>query len=190
MMQSFFDKYNLNAFERRLVVIVGLVVFLIINMALVWPQFADWGEIGKKMDQADQKIASFNRLIGRSPQFKAKLAELEGIGSNVSTESQANDLIRLIQDQARKSNLPTPNISPVRISNERSTNNMFFDQKAYRLTVTTDDESLISFLVSVGSGESMVRVHDLDLKPKPPYNSQLTCNMTLVANYQKQPSEE
>jgi Tfp pilus assembly protein PilO len=78
----------------------------------------------------------------------------------------------------------------VRISNERSTNNMFFDQKAYRLTVTTDDESLISFLVSVGSGESMVRVHDLDLKPKPPYNSQLTCNMTLVANYQKQPSEE
>ncbi|MDC0300269.1 hypothetical protein OAM00_05765, partial [Verrucomicrobia bacterium] len=81
MMQSFFDKYNLNAFERRLVVIVGLVVFLIINMALVWPQFADWGEIGKKMDQAGQKIASFNRLIGRSPQFKAKLAELEGIGS-------------------------------------------------------------------------------------------------------------
>jgi len=189
-MQAFFDRYNLNAFERRLVVIVGLIIFIILNMALVWPRFKDWGTMGQRMDTARQKIASFNRLISRSTQFKAKLAELEGIGSNVSTASQANELIRLIQDQARKSKLPTPNISPVRISNERSTNNMFFDQKAYRLTVTTDDKELIDFLVAVGSGESMVRVHDLDLKPKPPQNTQLICNMTLVANYQKQPSEE
>ena len=56
MMQSFFDKYNLNAFERRLVVIVGLVVFLIINMALVWPQFADWGEIGKKWTKQVKRL--------------------------------------------------------------------------------------------------------------------------------------
>ncbi|MDA0749602.1 MAG: hypothetical protein O2964_02700 [Verrucomicrobia bacterium] len=189
-MQAFFDRYNLSAFERRLVVVVGLVVFIILNMALVWPRFSDWGEMGQKMEQARQKIASYNRLISKSTQFKAKLTELEGIGSNVSTESQANDLIRLIQDQARRSKLPTPNISPVRISNDHSTNNVFFDQKAYRLTVTTDDMELIDFLVSIGSGESMVRVHDLDLKPKPPQNSELTCNMTLVANYQKQPSEE
>ncbi len=96
----------------------------------------------------------------------------------------------MIQDQARKSQLPTPNISPVRLSNERSTNNVFFDQKAYRLTVTTEDMNLVDFLVAIGSGDSMIRVHDLDLKPKPPQNSQLICNMTLVANYQKQPSEE
>ena len=187
-MQSFFD--SLSSSERRLVVGVGIIIFLILNMAFVWPRFKDWGELGNQMDKAKQKIAGYNRLINRATEFKGKLIELEGIGSNVPSESQANELIRMIQDQARKSQLPTPNISPVRLSNERSTNNVFFDQKAYRLTVTTEDMNLVDFLVAIGSGDSMIRVHDLDLKPKPPQNSQLICNMTLVANYQKQPSEE
>jgi Tfp pilus assembly protein PilO len=186
---AFFDRYDLSVAERRLVMVVFLVVFIILNMALIFPRFSDWAEMGQKMERAQQKIASFNTLISRSAQFRAKLAELEGIGSNVSTESQANNLMRLIQDQARKSKLPTPSISPVRISNERSTNNMFFNQKAYRVTATTDDNELIDFLVAVGSSDSMVRIHDLDLKPTQK-DTKLICNMTLVANYQKQPSTD
>ena len=118
-MQSFFD--SLSSSERRLVVGVGFIIFLILNMVFVWPRFKDWGELGNRMDQAKQKIAGYNRLINRATEFKGKLIELEGIGSNVPSESQANELIRMIQDQARKSQLPTPNISPVRLSNERST---------------------------------------------------------------------
>ncbi|MEK9861631.1 MAG: hypothetical protein ACPGL0_10775 [Limisphaerales bacterium] len=187
-MQSSFE--NLSSSERRLVVGVGLVIFLILNMVFIWPRFKDWGDIEGRMTQARDKISSYNRLISRSTEFKGKLIELEGIGSNVPSASQANELIRMIQEQARKSQLPTPNISPVKLSNDRSTNNVFFDQKAYRLTVTTEDANLVDFLVAIGSGESMIRVHDLDLKPKPPQNSELICNMTLVANYQKQPTEE
>ena len=95
MMQSFFDKYNLNAFERRLVVVVGLVVFLIINMALVWPQFADWGEIGKKMDQAGQKIAAFNRLktgrdqlLATNQRISERLSLLKTLKQQGSARSQ------------------------------------------------------------------------------------------------------
>ena len=64
-MQSFFD--SLSSSERRLVVGVGFIIFLILNMVFVWPRFKDWGELGNRMDQAKQKIAGYNRLINRAP---------------------------------------------------------------------------------------------------------------------------
>ncbi len=189
-MTSFFDRYQLSAFERRLVVVIGLVVFLVLNMFLVWPRFSDWGRMKAEMAQNHGKIASYDRVIARVPALKTRLETLQSVGSDVMPEARANDLMRLIQDQAAKSRLPFPNISPVRTSSERTTNNLFFDQKAYRVTVNTGDKELVDFLVALGSEDSLVRVRDLDLKPEAPQNTKLISTITLVANYQKQPLAE
>ena len=189
-MNSFFDRYNLNAFERRLTVIVGMAIFLVINMILVWPRFSEWGEIQAKNERANQRMRTFQAQISKGKALKARLTELENSGSDVIPAERANQLITTIQQKARDSNLPFPNVRPVRTGLADNNEEKFFEQKAYSLTVNTDSAELINFLVAIGSDDSVIRVRDLDLKPEPPKNNRLICNMTLVANYQLQPSEE
>ena len=189
-MNSFFDRYNLNAFERRLTVVVGMAIFLVINMILVWPRFSEWGEIQVKNDRANQRLRTFQTQLAKGSALKKRLSELENSGSDVIPAERANQLITIIQQKARDSKLPFPNVRPVRTSSADGGTEKFFEQKAYSLTVNTDSEELINFLVAIGSDDSVIRVRDLDLKPEPPKNNRLICNMTLVANYQLQPSDE
>ncbi|MCS1411563.1 MAG: hypothetical protein M2R45_04763 [Verrucomicrobia subdivision 3 bacterium] len=189
-MNSFFDRYNLSAFERRLAVVVVMAVFLVINTVFVWPRFNEWGEIRVKIDRANQKLRTYQAQLTKGPALKKRLAELEDAGSDVIPAERANQLITVIQQKARDSKLPFPNIRPVRTRLADDGKEKFFEQKAYSLTVTTDPEELIAFLVAVGSDDSVIRVRDFDLKPEPPKNHRLICNMTLVANYQLQPSED
>ena len=189
-MNSFFDRYNLNAFERRLTVIVGMAIFLVINMVLVWPRFSEWGEIQAKNERANQRMRTFQAQISKGKALKTRLTELKNSGSDVIPAERANQLITTIQQKARDSNLPFPNVRPVRTGLADTNEEKFFEQKAYSLTVNTDAAELINFLVAIGSDDSVIRVRDLDLKPEPPKNNRLICTMTLVANYQLQPSED
>ena len=189
-MTSLFDRYNLNAFERRLAVFVGLAVFLVINMVLIWPRFSEWGEIQDKNGRMDQRMRTYQAQLAKARTLKQRLGELEGSGSDVIPEERANQLISLIQAKASEAKLPSPNIRPVRTGMADTSEEKFFEQKAYSLTVTTDTKELIDFLVAIGSDDSVVRVRDLDLKPESSKKNQLVCTMTLVANYQLQPSDK
>ena len=189
-MNSFFDRYNLNAFERRLTVVVGMAIFLVINMVFIWPRFSEWGEIRAKNEKANQRLRTFQAQLNKGRALKNRLTELENSGSDVIPAERANQLITTIQQKARDSNLPFPNVRPVRTGTVDNNEEKFFEQKAYSLTVNTDSKELIDFLVAIGSDDSVIRVRDLDLKPEPPKNNRLICNMTLVANYQLQPSDE
>lgn len=189
-MNSFFDRYNLNAFERRLTVVVGMAIFLVINMVFIWPRFSERTELAARMEKANQRMRTYDAQIKKGRVLKQRLAELEDSGSDVLPAERANQLVSLIQQKARESNLPFPNVRPVKTALADVGGEKFFDQKAYSLRVTTEANELIAFLVAIGSDDSVVRVRDLDLKPEPPKNNRLICNMTLVANYQLQPSEE
>lgn len=189
-MTSLFDRYNLNAFERRLAVFVGLAVFLVINMILIWPRFSEWGEIQDKNGRMDQRMRTYQAQLAKARTLKKRLSELEGSGSDVIPEERANQLISLIQAKASEAKLPSPNIRPVRTGMADTSQEKFFEQKAYSLTVTTDTKELIDFLVAIGNDDSVVRVRDLDLKPESSKKNQLVCTMTLVANYQLQPSDK
>ena len=189
-MTSLFDRYNLNAFERRLAVFVGLAVFLVINMILIWPRFSEWGEIQDKNGRMDQRMRTYQAQLAKARTLKKRLGELEGSGSDVIPEERANQLISLIQAKASEAKLPSPNIRPVRTGLADTSEEKFFEQKAYSLTVTTDTKELIDFLVAIGSDDSVVRVRDLDLKPESSKKNQLVCTMTLVANYQLKPSDK
>ncbi len=189
-MNSFFDRYNLNAFERRLTVVVGMAIFLVINMVLVWPRFSEYGELRTKMSKAEQRLRTYGTQLSKAPALKRQLTELEGSGSDVIEAERANQLIKVIQQKARESKLPFPNVRPVNTGLADDTQEKFFEQKAYALTVNTDYQELVAFLIAIGSDDSVIRVRDLDLKPEPPKNHRLIVSMTLVANYQLQPSEK
>ena len=44
-MKSLFDKLNLGALERRIVVGAMLMLFIVVNGMFVWPQFKDWPHV-------------------------------------------------------------------------------------------------------------------------------------------------
>lgn len=67
-----------------------------------------------------------------------------------------------------------------------SSTNQFFDEQIVSVGVTAADKEMIDFLVALGSGDSMIRVRDMDLKPDPP-QYRLLAKISLVASYQKNP---
>jgi hypothetical protein len=62
--------------------------------------------------------------------------------------------------------------------------NTFFEELTLPIRLTTAEKELVDFLFQLGSGDSMIRVRDLDLRPGvPPTN--LFGQITLVATYQR-----
>ena len=47
-MTSPLDRLNLRPFEKRLVVVVAVVVFLVINAWIVFPHFSDLGKVQQR----------------------------------------------------------------------------------------------------------------------------------------------
>jgi Tfp pilus assembly protein PilO len=181
-MSSTFDKLNLRPQERRLLVIVGVVIFVALNYFLVFPYF---GEIGKERNElfaARQKLDRYQTKIADMPRLEQRLTELAGEGANVAAQEQAVDLLRNVQDHVRRSGVSVSSWGAV-TSNPQSTNE-FFEEQLLRITINTGERELVNFLFNVGTGSSMIRVRELSLRPQNPRYG-LTGTITLVANYQK-----
>ena len=67
MKTSIFDKLNLRPQERRLVVIVGMVLFVLINWWFVWPFFGEWGKV---FPDPAMTLAAVDRLVHHSTIFE------------------------------------------------------------------------------------------------------------------------
>jgi hypothetical protein len=65
-----------------------------------------------------------------------------------------------------------------------STNNAFFVEQTQQISVLALEANLVDFLYRLGAGPSMVRVHDLSLRPDAPHQ-RLQAEIRLVASYQK-----
>jgi type II secretory pathway component PulM len=62
-MTKFLDKLNLRPGERRLVVVVAIVVFLVLNVWLVWPSFGEWGRTEQRITDARKKVRQFQNEL-------------------------------------------------------------------------------------------------------------------------------
>src|ERR1700677_3173519 len=62
---NFLNQLNLTPQERRIVVIVFLVVIVVLNLLFVWPHFGEWSSINKQLEDMRGKIANCNRLIAQ-----------------------------------------------------------------------------------------------------------------------------
>jgi Tfp pilus assembly protein PilO len=185
-MTTLLDKLNLRPQERRLVVMATAVLFVVLQFWLVWPHFKDWEQVKAGLTAADKNLKTYQTEIALTNEYRLKLAELEQQGDTIlaAEEAQPNILIQKIQSQAGRSKLNVLNISPTPRSNLGRANQFFEEQTIGVGLNPTGDEELIDFLVAMGSGDLMVRVKELDLRPDPS-RTKLMGKVTLVASFQR-----
>jgi len=175
--KSYFSK--LTSTERRFVVGVFVVVFIVTNILFIWPRFKDWEKVKAQMTKAQTKLQEYQKEIGQKPTYERLVKELESKDSAVPPEDQMTDFLRTIQVQASQSN--------VRIdgnTRQPTVTNQFFLELAPSISVVGGEPQLVNFLYGLGTGNSLIRVRALTMRPDPP-RYQLNANMTLVASFQK-----
>lgn len=181
-MTNLFDKLNLRPFERRLVVVVGIALFIILNYFLVWPYFGAVAEKNARREKAKTTLALRLDEIAQTNKFVKELKALEGEGLAVPPEDQATDLARTINYQAAQ-NLVTPQS----LSRPFTRTNEFFLEQSVTITTLSTEDALVNFLHSLGTGTSLIRVRELTLK-RDQSQQKLTATIQLVASYQKKPA--
>ena len=181
-MTSLFDKLKLRPFERRLVVVIGIVVFLVAQFLFVWPHFGAVGKMDARRADAQKKLKEYTEVIAQTNKFVADLARLEGDGAAVPPEDQSSDLMRTIQIQSQQAQVQIQNVSKP----FTRTNEFFLEQSVTVVTLSTED-ALLDFLYNLGSGNSLIRVRDLTMRPDQT-RTKLNATIKLVASYQKKPS--
>src|SRR5947207_5059427 len=154
-MKQFFAR--LNPMERRFVVGVAVVFFIVVNVVWVWPHFGDWGKTKKALAGARKTNDLYQIEINKLPQLHEELKKYQRAGqSDVPTEDQAVQFFREIQNQATKSGVLIVVIGSQRqLSN---TNNPYFVELNQTMTLQAGEKQLVDFLYNLGAGSSLIRV--------------------------------
>jgi len=170
---------RLNPAERRFVIGVALLFFVVINLVWVKPHFSDWGNLKNRLGDARGKLARYETTIRQSSGLQAQVDKMQSEGAEVPPEDQAVQFLRTIQGQAAQSGVGfTGSSRPSTSTNE------FFLEQVQTITVVSGEKELVDFLYNLGSGNSLTRVRALSLRPDANRN-QLGGSITLIASYQK-----
>lgn len=180
-MKKYFEQ--LRPLERRLVVGVGVILFIVLNWVFVKPHYGDWSDLHDRLDSANRKLKLYGAAIAQKPQLEKEVNVLQSDGGYVPQEDQAINFIRTIQSQAIESGVAIVNTS----RQVTHTNDAFFIEQVQNINVSATDEQLVDFLYKLGSGVSMIRVRDLELQPDNT-RMRLMANIRLVASFQKSPN--
>lgn len=179
-MKKYFDQ--LRPTERRLVVGVFVILFIVLNWVYVVPHFSDLNALHGRTDAAAGKLKRYNIALMEKPELEKQIKQFESEGQFVAAEDQGINFLRTIQAQSQASSIGMVNPS----RQITRTNDVFFVEQVQNIAVTATDDQLVDFLYQLGSGISMIRVRDLELQPDQP-RQHLVANIKLVANYQKNP---
>jgi Tfp pilus assembly protein PilO len=183
-MKNPLDRLNLRPFEKRLVVAVVAVLFIVLNAWFVFPHFSDLSEAEDRRAAALKKMVNWQVEIDQMPFYQKKIREMESEGQSVPEEDQQNQFSRAIQMQQAQSGV---NITST--SKQTVRTNQFFLELTQQVSVQSAEDKLVDFLYNLGSGNSLIRVRDLALRPDPP-RQQLSGTVKLVASYQKNPPKK
>lgn len=170
---------GLRPFEKRVVVGVGALFFVVLNALFVWPHRSDLSAVDNRREKAKKELTLFENEIAQKPTYEKLVKDLESEGLAVPPEDQSFQFNNAINLQASSSG--------VRImSNGRltTTTNQFFIEKSQNISLQAGESQLVDFLFNLGSGNSLIRVRDMDLRPEPNHH-ELVANVKLVASYQK-----
>lgn len=176
-MKSYLD--NLRPVEKRLVVGVAAVLFLVVNAAFVVPHFSDLKLVQNRTDKARLNLEKYRGEIQQLPFYSNSVVKIQGEGLDVPPEDQASAFRDAIGAEATKSG-----VSLQQVSKDMTRTNQFFLELSKIVSVQSGEEQLVNFLFNLGNGGSLIRVRDLSLRPDPPRYS-LSANVKLVASYQK-----
>lgn len=181
---SLLDQLNLRPQEKRILAAVLVVVLVLVSIFFVWPKLGQRPKLVSSLEASRKKLQSYQAEIARVPDYQSRLRDLEGQGSAVLREEQALQLMRTVQTQASEHEVPITSTRVGAPSPSTTATNAFFDEQTVIVGVNTRERELVNFLYSLGTGNSMIRVRDMDLRPDPP-RYKLNGSITLVASYQK-----
>jgi hypothetical protein len=171
---------SLRPFEKRVVMVAGVLFFVVLNAWLVWPHFSDMGQVKFRRQVAADKLAKYLAEIAQTPMYLKKVRELEGEGLAVPPEDQALQFANAVNAQAGTSGVHfTGNTGRI-----ITVTNQFFIEKSQNFQVQGGEKQMVDFLYNLGSGASLIRVRDLNIRPEPAHH-ELVGGVKLVASYQK-----
>jgi hypothetical protein len=145
----------------------------------VIPHFSDLSDIERRMKKASATLNVFNAEFAKTNTYTKEIARLQGEGLSVPQEEQMFNFSSAINVQAAQSGVGVSSSGKI-----LSDTNQFFVELSQNVTVVSKEQNLVDFLYNLGSGNSLIRVRDLGLKPDPP-RQQLIANIKLVASYQR-----
>jgi Tfp pilus assembly protein PilO len=183
-MTSYLDRLNLRPFEKRLVVGVGAVLFVVLNAWFVFPHFSDLGQAKDRRAEALKKLDRWQAEIDQSRKYQAGISNFAKEGLEVPAEDQQNQFAHAIQNQQAQSGVGIQSFGRT-----TTQTNQFFLELTQLISVQSGEGQLVDFLYQLGSGNSLIRVRDLSLKPDGP-RQQLSGTVKLVASYQKNPPKK
>jgi Tfp pilus assembly protein PilO len=175
------DQLNLRPQERRVLVIVAFVIFVVLNVIFVRPLFGQFGDFKKDLEKTRRNLAKYQEEIAKTPSYEKLEKQLKSSGSEVLSEEL--QLQRVVDNQARVAGVMVNRYTPgVRTSTGRT--NQFFEDQGLTIDFNTGNKELVEFLVGLASGNSMIRVQDMNLRPDGT-GTKLAGNILFVASYQK-----
>lgn len=182
-MKSLFDKLNLGAMERRIVVGAALVLFVVVNAMFVWPQFKDWNKVQLEIARAQKTLDEFQKEVDQLPKLQKKEEELKGEGgAQLASAEMALALLKVVQPKAAAAGINVVQWDPRKSG---ASANSYFEEQTLRISFqNTGDAELLKFMVSLGENNSTIRIRDLTVKPDPT-QMKLMGELTMVASYQK-----
>jgi Tfp pilus assembly protein PilO len=178
------DRLNLRPFEKRLVVVVAAVLFVVLNAWFVFPHFSDLAQAQERRADALKKIERWQVEINQEPGYRKQIRELESEGQAVPAEEQQNQFSRAIQMQQAQSGVNITSTSKQIVST-----NLFFLRLTEQISVDSGEAQLVDFLYNLGAGTSQIRVRELALRPNAPRQA-LSGTVKLLASYQKNPPKK
>jgi Tfp pilus assembly protein PilO len=176
-----FDQLNLRPQERRILVVVGLIIFVVLNFLLVTPLFGQLAASELRLDKSKKTLAKYEAEIKRAPEFQRIEDRLRKEGGDVLSEEL--QLQRIVNNQAIAAGVQVSRYNPV-VRTALGRTNQFFEDQGLTIDFTTGGKELVEFLVGMASGASMVHVHDMSLQPVQA-GTRLGGNILFVASYQK-----
>ena len=94
---------NLRPFEKRVVVGVAALFFVVLNFLFVFPYFKEWNQIDDRMFQARRKLRMYSEEVSKTNTYWIKVREMEKAGLEVPPEEQVRHFANTIDSQAGKS---------------------------------------------------------------------------------------
>jgi len=186
-MSNIADSLNLRPQEKRIIVVIAIIVFVVLNLVLVFPHFKDYGNYRKQLAGTLLAVTNETRIIKLDNQpggLREQLDQLQnGMGGSVSTK--AIELQKTITDQASGVFIPTiGGVTPTHIGPE-SLADKYFESESIRMVVQAAEDPLVKFLYNVGNDPAMIRVRELELHPLDNNRYKLNASITFTADYQR-----
>jgi len=173
---------RLSSLERRFIIGVAVILFVVVNLVFVLPHADDLAASRQRRQRAETKLRDYDRQIAQTPMLTREIEQLGSEAATVPPEDQAINFLTTIRNQAVQSGITidVQNRQPERT-------NQFFVERAQQLNTHSGEEQLVDFLYSLGAGNSLIRARGLTIRTDPPRQT-LIATMTLVASYQKKAS--